>query len=228
MRHQERREASITPCIPARGERVVHRGAACQPATILSGSPRGRPRRCARDRPDPSAAPGRPPVGRGLIGNARSSATARSSPAPGAATRSPPSARRRVRSRRRGIVEIGHRRGGVGLFDVHLVQEPDSFSQRLVGRLELTHPCPQTSQFGLIAVLRGRLPPWPTLSVSPGEPSYHHLLAESGPGRDHRRTPPPPPPELAIRHPPSSQPRPLLPIRQQLILNDELTNLRRT
>ena len=123
-------------------------------------------------------------------------------------------------------VGIVRRRGGVGLLFAHRVQEPDSFSQRLVGLLELTQPGladgPARPRRGL---LRPHAP-WPTPSVSPGESSCHYLLAESGRGRGHRRTPSPATVGTAMRHPPSSKPRPLLPIRQQLILDDELTNLR--
>jgi hypothetical protein len=105
------------------------------------------------------------------------------------------------------------------------VQEPDSFSQGLVGLLEFTHPCLQASQFGFVTRGSGR----PRLgqlrslrwggchptTFSRNQPSVE-VTAE------HSFAPP--------RHPATGQtltdkPRRLLPIGLTVILMNQLNDL---
>jgi hypothetical protein len=67
------------------------------------------------------------------------------------------------------------------------VQEPDSFSQRLIDLLKLINARLQASDFGFM-LLRFGSAPWPR--VSPAESSHNYLLAESDAGRGRRQTPP--------------------------------------
>ena len=87
-----------------------------------------------------------------------------------------------------------------GLLLAHLMQEPDSFSQGLVGLLELTHP---GSQAGDLCFLRVAFTS--ALAFDPGPLlwwGHHTTFSRDQPAVEipvkHRR---PPPPETVIRNP---------------------------